>query len=147
MSVVDPYLSWRCFLEAYLDELVAQVAAIIPLEAEVLGDGWDPRVQVAGWLELKGSPTRRLYVAMPFASGLALCSLAVGMTADDVRADPRLVEDLAGEIANIVGGNLWPLLPGCVGISLPQTGLPPNPGGLMRRYLIGGENLLVVGLD
>jgi hypothetical protein len=84
---------------------------------------------------------------MPFASGLLLSALATGITADDVRADPTLVQDLAGEIANVLAGNLWPVVEGATGIGLPQTGLPPNPGGIMRRYRVGHDSLLLVGLD
>ena len=134
-------------MEDYLDALIIQMMASIEVETEVLGDGWDSRAQVASWLQILGTTPRRLYVAMPYATGVPLASLATGMTADDIRADPSLVQDLAGEIANILAGNLWPGIEGATGIGLPHSGLPPNPGGILRRYRVGDENLLVVGLD
>jgi len=134
-------------MEHYLDVLIQQMMESISVDIELQGDGWDPRVQVASWLVIYGSVNRRIYVAMPFASGILLSALAVGMTADDVRADPTLVQDLAGEIANIIAGNLWPTLEGATGIGLPQNGLPPHPGGVIRRYRVGEESLLIVGLD
>ncbi len=134
-------------MEEYLDILVRQVMASIDTDLEVLGSGWDPRAQVASWLEVKGTPERRLYVAMPYASGVRLSALVTGLTAEHIQADPTLVQDLAGEITNIMAGHLWPALDGATGIGLPKQGLPPGAGGVVRRYMVGGDSLLLAGLD
>jgi hypothetical protein len=134
-------------MEEYLDALVRQVMASIDTDLEVLGGGWDPRAQVASWLEVKGVPERRLYVAMPYASGLRLSALVTGLTPEQIQADPTLVQDLAGEITNIMAGHLWPALDGATGIGLPKQGLPPSAGGVVRRYMVGGDSLLLAGLD
>jgi hypothetical protein len=134
-------------MEAYLDLSIRQIMASIESEVEILGGGWDPRAQVASWVELKGAPARRLYIAMPYASGVRLSALVTGLSPDRIQADPSLVQDLAGEIANIVAGCLWPALDGAIGMGLPYQGLPPGAGGVVRRYLVGEDSLLIAGVD
>ena len=139
--------NWSALMEEYLDILVRQVMTSIETDVEIVGSGWDPRAQVAAWLELKGTPERRLYVAMPYASGVHLSALVTGLTAEHIQSDPSLVQDLVGEITNIMAGHLWPALEGATGIGLPKEGLPPGAGGVVRRYLIAGDSLLLAGLD
>ena len=139
--------NWSALMEEYLDILVRQVMTSIETDVEIVGSGWDPRAQVAAWLELKGTPERRLYVAMPYASGVRLSALVTGLTAEHIQSDPSLVQDLVGEITNIMAGHLWPALEGATGIGLPKEGLPPGAGGVVRRYLVGGDSLLLAGLD
>ncbi len=135
-------------MEEFLDVLVRQVMASIECDVEVLGDGWDPQAEVGAWLALTGEPGRRLFVAMPRASADRLSSLVTGLTAAHVQADPSLAQDLAGEIANIMAGHLWPALPGATGLGLPQIGRPPGgTESVVRRYQVGGDSLLVAGLD
>ncbi len=139
--------NWSALMEEYLDILVRQVMASIETDVDVVGSGWDPRAQVAAWLEVKGTPERRLYVAMPYASGVRLSALVTGLTAEHIQSDPSLVQDLVGEITNIMAGHLWPALEGATGIGLPKQGLPPGAGGVVRRYMVGGDSLLLAGLD
>jgi hypothetical protein len=139
--------NWSALMEEYLDILVRQVMASIETDVEIVGSGWDPRAQVAAWLEVKGRPERRLYVAMPYASGVRLSALVTGLTAEQIQSDPSLVQDLVGEITNIMAGHLWPALEGATGIGLPKEGLPPGAGGVVRRYMVGGDSLMLAGLD
>lgn len=134
-------------MEEYLDILVRQVMTSIETDVDVVGSGWDPRAQVAAWLEVKGTPERRLYVAMPYASGVRLSALVTGLTAEHIQSDPSLVQDLVGEITNIMAGHLWPALEGATGIGLAKQGLPPGAGGVVRRCMVGGDSLLLAGLD
>jgi G3E family GTPase len=76
-----------------------------------------------------------------------LSALVTGLTAEHIQADPSLVQDLAGELTNIMAGHLWPALDGATGIGLPKQGLPPGAGGVVRRYMVGGDSLLLAGLD
>lgn len=135
-------------MEELLDVLVRQVMASIECDVEVVGDGWDPRAEVSAWLNLTGEPNRRLFVAMPRASAERLSSLVTGLTAAHVHADPSLAQDLAGEVANIMAGHLWPALAGATGLGLPQAGRPVGgTDAVVRRYQVGGDSLLVAGLD
>jgi len=135
--------------EELLDVLVRQVAASVDAEAEPVAGGEDSAVRTHAWVELLGTPHRRLVVGLTDASAVAVCGIVAGLDAATLRSDPSLVQDLANELANIMAGNLWPALEGATGIGLPRAGCPAVAGfhRTRRRYVFAGTAGLEASLD
>jgi hypothetical protein len=132
-----------------LDVLVRQVAASVDTDAEPVDGPEDRTVRTHAWVDLLGTPHRRLGVGLSDASAVVVCGIVAGLSPDAVRSDPSLVQDLANELANIMAGNLWPALEGATGIGLPQSGVPPLAGfhRTHRRYVFAGTAGFEASLD
>lgn len=131
--------------EALMDMLVSEMLIVLKVVAVVLEEA-DCSPDIHSLIPIYGVPTRCLYVGTTQAAALKLLGPITGLTPDVILTDPALLQDVVAEVANILAGNLWPLLDGATGIGLPSGGDPPRPLGepMPRVYAIDGVPALVV---
>ena len=135
--------------ESLIDQLVLQLLSTVSLETEGAPEASDAGWPLIGWVGIQGTPGYILEVGLTPAAAVHLSGLITGLTPDDLRADPGLCQDLANEIANVLAGNLWPVLDGATGIRLPQVGHPHevSVGRVARAFAIDESPGLMVALS
>lgn len=118
---------------AYIEEALAQLLESIGLPPSGACAWLPPGAHTAGlrWASLAFEGEGPAGVAVGL-SPLALERVTEAMTGLPPEAqDPELLQDIVGEFANILGGNLQPMLEGTTGLCLPSRAapatLPPGP--------------------
>jgi hypothetical protein len=133
--------------EDTIDQLVSMLLSTVELDAVPGPDPGTRTWPIAARVPIRGSSPLTLHVGLTPEAALRLSGLITGLTAHDLRADPSLQQDLAHEVANVLAGNIWPVLPGATGIGLPQGGpLPTCARGTARVYSIDGVPAFAVAL-
>lgn len=118
----------------------------------LLGDSAEPSPEphvaggpsdVAAWVTISGAWSGSVRIRLPpsLATRLARELLQVEPSSTD---DPG-VRDVAGEVANMIGGNLKALLPEPCRLSLPQVVIPATPtaSDLSQSFAIGADSFEV----
>jgi hypothetical protein len=93
------------------------------------------------WLPFRGAGVQGLAVG---ASPRALTRLTTAMTGLPAsQQDGDLHNDVVNEVANILGGNLYPVIEGTTGLGLPSPTPPENlpKGATVISPLLGGGHL------
>lgn len=132
--------------EDILDQLVLQLLASLELDAYVTADAEDADWPLSASIRIHGTADVDLEVRLTHDAAVRLSGLITGLTADDVRADPELSQDLANEIANVIAGNLRPVMPGSTSLGLPRPGHARGGAGVTRTYAIDDARALLVRL-
>ena len=128
---------WESFVDAELP-LVDLYGA--PLEVDESG-------VVVGSIDIHGPEAGRVSVSLPARAASDAAARMFDISTDSVvEADVR---DAAGEITNMIGGNVKAMLSGEHHLGLPSvTGAPTDPAdALASATLLWGEHTLLVTLD
>lgn len=105
---------------------------------------------LVGGVDISGPFCGRVSVFLPGPAATAATAAMFDMPAAEVTAAD--VHDAAGEITNMIGGNVKAILPGEHRLGLPSVTSPttcddPSVSRLMSATLLWGEHLLLVTLD
>lgn len=101
--------------------LVGAEEILVPLAGEL------PASPLAGWVSINGPWTGFVVLTCGREAAEDLSREVLGLCSDEDPADED-VEDVLGELANVLGGNVKSLLPGPSSLGLPTVGTPPRPG-------------------
>jgi len=121
-----------------------------PVENEVEHEAWKP------WVTASVTFTNPWHCRIQIELSLDLAAyLAAALVRSPVPvADPELWQDAAGELANMVAGNLKPFIPNALRYSVPRVVLGSGSGGrrvfgpsLDKTFLLAGLPMRVTVTD